>query len=371
MRDLSIAMLSVAVLAVASAIAGDRPAARYRGHTESVQHIAYDPTGKYLASAAREGGVKLYDLAAGKSVRTLSPRGRTVSGNALASSYGAERTEAVVFSPDGKQLVEVASLRGGEGALRFWDVETGDLDRQLLENMRNVRAAAYSPDGERIAVNYRNPEHLGHRIAVLNAETGKVEFELAEPGLAASMLAFSFDGKWLASAGGRTIQFWDLEKRSLAHTIKNAHKQETVQAIEFCPKRTELASVANVVRLWDPEKGTQIRRIDPKHGKDTKTNRGGVQDIAWSHDGEYIATAGRDHNVHVVMARRHLRVAELWGLVDQAFCVAFSPDDKRIAAGGKDSSIAFWDFKPDVPDDDDDDANDPNRPQAPKNDGEG
>ena len=54
--------------------------------------------------------------------------------------------QAVVFSPDGKQL----ATAGGDKVVRLWDLDTG---RQIaaLPSQDRVGAVAFSPDGKSLA----------------------------------------------------------------------------------------------------------------------------------------------------------------------------------------------------------------------------
>ncbi len=60
------------------------------GHARSVQSVAFSPNDKTLASGSYDRTVKLWDLATGKLLRTLSGHERPVL--------------SVAFSPDGKTL---------------------------------------------------------------------------------------------------------------------------------------------------------------------------------------------------------------------------------------------------------------------------
>ena len=67
--------------------------------------MAYSPDGTTLASAGRDGTLKLWDLTTGRVRFTLHARHSILS-------------SAVAFSPDGKTLVSC----GGQ-VVQFWDVD--------------------------------------------------------------------------------------------------------------------------------------------------------------------------------------------------------------------------------------------------------
>jgi WD40 repeat protein len=54
--------------------------ATLRGHTESVQSVAFSPNEKILASASQDRTVKLWDLATGRCTATLDDAARDLGG---------------------------------------------------------------------------------------------------------------------------------------------------------------------------------------------------------------------------------------------------------------------------------------------------
>jgi len=86
------------------------------GHTEEVYSVAFAPDGKTLASGSDDGTVKLWDVATGREVRTLSGHAavRTLDGS---SSW----VSSVAFSPDGRILASGSV----DNTVKLWDVATG------------------------------------------------------------------------------------------------------------------------------------------------------------------------------------------------------------------------------------------------------
>jgi WD40 repeat protein len=118
---------------------------------------------------------------------------------------------SVVFSPDGTTLATgggntIGTWQAGErNALRRWDVKTGK-ELATLESMWDTFSVAYNPDGKTLALGGDAD------VLVLDAATGKELFRLDGRQMALYALAFSRDGKLLASAGkDRTIKVWDMK----------------------------------------------------------------------------------------------------------------------------------------------------------------
>ena len=82
-----------------------------KGHTSSVNSLAFSPDSEWLASGSRDRTIKLWDIYEGKEVRTLE------------GHHGEVR--AVTFSPDGQWLASASHDR----TLKLWRVITGPRGR--------------------------------------------------------------------------------------------------------------------------------------------------------------------------------------------------------------------------------------------------
>ena len=95
----------------------------------SVESIAFSPDGRFLASGSSDGTVKIWNLANGAELRTLTGHTDIVT--------------AVAFSPNG-QLLATASR---DKTVRLWNPGTG----KKLWGQPGQESVAFSPDGSLLA----------------------------------------------------------------------------------------------------------------------------------------------------------------------------------------------------------------------------
>jgi serine/threonine protein kinase len=89
------------------------------------------------------------------------------------------------------------------------------------------------------------------------------------------------------------------------------------------------------VRLWDTQSWGLTRTLDG--------HEAGINSVAFSPDGRSIATGSNDKTVRLWDALDNYESKTLTGHEDEVYFVAFSRDGRLLASAGKDKTIRLWD----------------------------
>ncbi|GAA2208887.1 hypothetical protein GCM10009850_043450 [Nonomuraea monospora] len=292
-----------------------RPLAVLTGHTGEVGALAFTPDGRTLASGGDDGTVRIWDVATARPLRTLPAAGGAVY--------------ALAFTPDGRLLAS----GGAKGEVVLSDAATGRPMTTLRGNQGAVLSLAVNAHlvagaGDGAVSLWALPQPARGPIATLTGHTGRV-----------TSVAFSPDTKRLVTAGeDSTPRVWDLTRPSrpgLRFTLPG-HRW-TVNSSVFSPDGATIATAGddNTARLWDASDGRPLQTLTPRPGAPIDT--GAMSDVAFSPDGHTLATASYDH------------LLRLWDLPGPALMgggrarpVWGAPDGRTVITGNGDRALR-WD----------------------------
>jgi WD40 repeat protein len=205
--------------------------------------LAFSPDSRLLALGGDDHNVRIWEMPSGRERAVLKGHVDTV--------------RSLAFSPDGRRLIST----GQDRLVMLWDAVRGVAIHPIGESGSNpVQFGAFSPDGLTVALG----ESAGspQDIVLFDVETGAPRTRLSGHLCGINALAFSPDGRMLASAGmDRSIRLWDLAT-GLQKTCRT-DDVGWVKSISFSPDGTQLAfdGKDSFVRIWDL-KSQRCFRID-------------------------------------------------------------------------------------------------------------
>ena len=212
----------------------------------------------------------------------------------------------------------------------------------LPATVNPVYALAVSPHGEYVAAGRANQIFI-YNTATKSTVTRLTDAALIEqgiyknPGVAhldiVQSLAFSPDGKWLASGGYRTVKIWERPTNPQLGKLEGIEGEP--QSLAVSPDG-KLAAVG--------EAGGKVKLFDVAAGKVTKTfegHGGPVSGVAFSSDGALLATGCQDKTFRVfnIADGKELGKTETPAPVN---AVAFVLENKQVATGHADNKLFTW-----------------------------
>jgi dipeptidyl aminopeptidase/acylaminoacyl peptidase len=291
----------------------------------AVAAVAFDPSTRRIAVGSYKS-VHLMSLDDRKWIATLDGH--------------ADLVRAVAFSPDGNRLAVAGGPSGRFGEIKIWDVQRPKpkLISTIQGHRDTILAIAFSPDGKTVA-----SASYDKLVKIWDVTTGKQLHSLKEHTDAVYAVAFMPDGKRLVSAAGdRTLKVWDIAEGRRLTTINDA--LDALYTVVVNPSGTQIAAAGadRIVRTW------AWRADDAANPATLQTSTFAHADavlrLAYSPDGSTIVSAGADRVVKVWNAKT-LREQQLFDAQpDWVMALALSADGKWLAAGRYDGTLGLYAF---------------------------
>lgn len=283
-----------------------KPGRVLNGHSDVIECVSYSPVYNIVATASRDGTVRLWNSRTGA-------YGGTVEGhNGIATG--------VIFSSSGTQIA-ISS----ETMLSLWNLESESLVKAGKQG--DVLQANIS--GYTIDTQGASPQEA--LILVTKFVDHPVEVSSAP--------MYAPDGKEIAvgSNDDYTVQRFHTQPGEVALSSLSGHIG-TVTCIVYTLLGDKIAtgSEDNTARIWDRYTGNQLFQLSG--------HSGGVTSIAFSPLDDQMVTGDSGSTVRLWSSTQAGSCHMLYDHHDSILCLAYSPDGKFLASGSADRTMQLLDL---------------------------
>ena len=231
---------------------------------------AFSPMGDRFATGER-GAVKIWQLPEGGVVRTLpndawayaiafSHDGRRIAclDNNGFRTWGIDQPvdpyvgidyrgnfycRGLAFHPDGRLL----AFGDPTGKVRILQAENGEVVEEFEAHGKGVACLAYSPDGRLLATAARS---RAEPIKLWDGQTGELWGELPSQGEVLQALAFTDNDRLVAAGHDQSVRIWDLESRECSAVLHGVENTIFTLAVAHSRERVLTGDWDGVLAVW-------------------------------------------------------------------------------------------------------------------------
>ena len=282
--------------------------------------LAFAQDGRTLVTSTAEGHITLWQVPSGAKLASYP-----------SEQSGGSQNRGFATTPD----LGIAAFAMSEGRIRAIDLHSGKELWTVRAAKEFVTALAFSPDGRTLA---SAAGYTESNIRLWKVDTGKQITQLDGHGSWVGGLVFWPDGKKLASGSAdQTIRTWDLAGQKCLDVLRG-HRLE-VWRVALLPDGKTLVSGGKdgTICIWD----TSLTHDHPPRNTLPERN---IVNANFSTDGQSILTLDQQGEL-VQWAGADFRIATpVLKLGENVFSSCFSEDGRYLAAHWTNGTVQVWDL---------------------------
>jgi WD40 repeat protein/serine/threonine protein kinase len=318
-------------------------------HPDAVSSVAASADGSFAVTTCADETVRLWDLERGEiTAMILAGRGHSVQ--LMDAQNGAEVLqwrESELAKLRERRRLTLSAISGGQSpgaGKQEVDREIRRLDEleQLVTGKEVINSAAFSPDGSLVVTTSTNGDvrlwDWRGRREIGGGPRGPIP-TFRSPGGQAWSTAFSPNGEYLVTVGGRDAYVW---KRSDGSEVIRLGPQGAVASARFSPDGGHVvtASWDNAARIWNAKTG-QLERELQGHTEY-------VNDAVFSRDGKCVLTASDDKTAILWDAETGKRLGTFKGHTQRIRSASLLCDGQsgrvlKAMTASDDATVCIWD----------------------------
>ena len=255
--------------------------------------------------------------------------------NELKLAQTAEKREAAAVAASKK------AVGAAEAALKKMETDLAAAKAAAGRQPVHV-AAAFSPDGARVAVGAADG-----RALYWDGKSGAALDGFSAHGKTVNAVRYGKAGRLITAGADGRVQVWRKSSGwSLARRIGTGDAKsplvDRVNALAFSPDGKSLASGGGEpsregeLKIWNVADGRELKSIRGAHSDS-------ILDLQFSSDGTKLASSGADRFVKVIDVASGKAMNSFEGHTHHVLGVSWKRDARTLASGGADAAIKVWD----------------------------
>ncbi len=219
--------------------------------------------------------------------------------------------------------------------------------QRLSGHQGSVNGLSWQPNGQLLAT-----AAIDGRIRLWNLKTYQQQKIFSAQGSSLNGISFAPNGQTIAAATQNgVVQLWKTTGETIVTLTPNPIKDpkqadvngaqvkpKPLNTVAFSPQGDLLAAAGSdrQIHLWRSDTHQLVRTFIG--------HKDSIYQVIFSHNGKYMASASNDRTIKIWSVVSGQLLHTLSGHSDGVYSVTFSPDDKTLATASADNQVWLWDW---------------------------